>query len=246
MDIRVIHDGAHDGPTNMARDEALLERVGAGAAPPTLRLYQWDSPTISLGYFQEYADYEMLDPPAGNLPVVRRQTGGGAILHDRELTYCLVLPARHDMIRHGATRLYEIAHDALIACLSDAGVHARRSGQTDGSTPTRGPFFCFARRHCLDVLAGDDKLAGSAQRRTRRAVLQHGSIMFERRFEQQPTAAIRRMLPMSVDDFARHWVIALGDVTGMRFEIGAWAGAELALAAELTAKYTGDEWTRKR
>ncbi len=86
MLIRVIQDGTLDGPTNMARDEALMTRVGRSESPPTLRLYQWDPPTISLGYFQSYADYESLPAPAGTLSVVRRLTGGGAILHDLELT----------------------------------------------------------------------------------------------------------------------------------------------------------------
>ena len=80
--FRILQDSPLDGPTNMARDEALLDRVGDGSSPPTLRLYQWDPPTISLGYFQKYADYEALDPPAGELAVVRRPTGGGAILQD--------------------------------------------------------------------------------------------------------------------------------------------------------------------
>ena len=117
--LRIIHDGAHDGPTNMARDEALLALVGEGKSPPTLRTYLWSPPTISLGYFQKYADYERLDPPAGELPVVRRQTGGGAILHDRELTYSITLPASHPLLADGPNTLSEVAHDALRECLGD-------------------------------------------------------------------------------------------------------------------------------
>jgi len=63
--MRLVHEGALDGPTNMARDEAMLIEVGNKSAPPTLRLYQWSPPTISLGYFQNYADYEALPAPAG-------------------------------------------------------------------------------------------------------------------------------------------------------------------------------------
>ena len=61
--LRVIHDAACDGPTNMARDEVLLAKVGAGESPPTLRTYLWSPPTISLGYFQKYAEYVELPPP---------------------------------------------------------------------------------------------------------------------------------------------------------------------------------------
>ena len=67
--IRIVVDPPLDGPTNMARDEAIMILVGTGDAPPTLRLYQWEPPTISLGYFQCYADYESLPPPEGDLAV---------------------------------------------------------------------------------------------------------------------------------------------------------------------------------
>ena len=69
--IRVLNDPPLDGPANMARDEALLVRVGERRSPPTLRLYQWDPPTVSLGYFQPYADYEALPPPVGQLAVAQ-------------------------------------------------------------------------------------------------------------------------------------------------------------------------------
>jgi lipoate-protein ligase A len=243
--IRLIHDGPHDGPTNMARDEALLKCVGAGQSPPTLRLYRWAPPTISLGYFQPYAAYEALEPPAGRLPVVRRQTGGGAILHDQELTYAIVLPIGH-RLAHGATKLYEVAHDAVIHALADAGMATWRGCRSDDSTPGRGPFFCFARRHCLDVLAGKEKLAGSAQRRTRRAVLQHGSIVFERRYDQQPAAAIGEYVNLDGDRFAELWTRSLEAIGDLLFEPGACTPEELGRADTLRAKYADPAWTRRR
>ena len=246
MPFRVIHDGPLDGPTNMARDEALLEGVGAGESPPTLRLYRWAPPTISLGCFQLYADYAALAPPAGRLPVVRRITGGGAILHDGELTYSIALPARHEITRGNPLRLYEVAHDALIECLRRLDVPAYRGCPSDGSGPTRGPFFCFARRHCLDVLIGHDKLAGSAQRRTRRGILQHGSILWERRYDQQPSAALGPLLNLDMEEFAARWLAALADVTCQTFSPSAWTAAELHLAETLRAKCAGDEWTLRR
>src|SRR5580765_2945407 len=89
VSFRLFIDDPLDAVTNMARDESLLESVGRGESPPTLRLYQWSPAAISLGYFQDYAEFEALPAPAGTLAVVRRQTGGGAILHDLELTYSL-------------------------------------------------------------------------------------------------------------------------------------------------------------
>ena len=188
--MRLLQDAPLDGPVNMARDEALMTRVGTGESAPTLRLYQWDPPTISLGYFQRYAEYEALPPPARDLPVVRRQTGGGAILHDLELTYSLTLPVDHPLLAKGSNRLYELMHDGIVACLGELGVTASPCGHTDDSGPTRGPFFCFDRRHAYDVLIDGNKVAGSAQRRTRQAVLQHGSIILGNRYRQQSTAML--------------------------------------------------------
>ncbi|HUU85984.1 MAG TPA: lipoate--protein ligase family protein [Phycisphaerae bacterium] len=246
LTIRVIHDPPQSGPLNMAADETLLNRVGAGDSPPTLRFYQWDPPTISLGYFQKYADYEALPPPAGELPVVRRLTGGGAILHDRELTYSLALPVDHPLLSGGPNRLYELAHDAVIACLSEAGIDSWRGCETDDSTAARGPFFCFARRHCLDVLVGDRKLAGSAQRRTRTGVLQHGSIIFEQRFAQQPVAAVREATDLAPADLADRFAAAFAAQTGCRLDPGEWTEAEREATGLLANKYAGRDWLRRR
>ncbi|HEY3243431.1 MAG TPA: hypothetical protein VGM03_08770 [Phycisphaerae bacterium] len=289
--LRILLDPALDGPTNMARDEALLESVGRPGAPGpfTLRLYQWSPPTISLGYFQPYADYEALEPPARELTVVRRPTGGGAILHDQELTYSLALPIDHPLLGSGPNRLYESAHDAVIAALAELNVEARRGGVTDNSGPRRGPFFCFARRHAFDVLlagchnrvAPDDpsepptpmggdvralktcaghpalaggvlsslgpvdgqKIAGSAQRRTRRAVLQHGSIVLAVRYPQQPAAVLP--LPMDAATFGARFAAAFTRLSCLESTAGVWSRSELHAADRLVAKYAGDEWMRR-
>jgi lipoate-protein ligase A len=229
----------------MARDEALLNRVGDGSSAPTLRLYQWNPPTISLGYFQKYADYESLDPPAGNLDVVRRPTGGGAILHDLELTYSITLPATHALLTHGPNHLYEIAHDVVIDALHAIDVTTNRDGDTDDSSPTRGPFFCFARRHKFDVLLGSDKLAGSAQRRTRSAVLQHGSIVLANRYAQQPTAIVARDCDATLAHLRTEFVRRFAERAGLPCETGEWTPEELAAATELVPKHGGDAWVKR-
>src|SRR5262245_51344899 len=91
MHARLLIDSPLPGPENMARDEALL-RACELTGDAVVRFYAWSAPTISLGYFQDYAEFEQLEPPAGDLDVVRRTTGGGAILHDLELTYSIVMP----------------------------------------------------------------------------------------------------------------------------------------------------------
>jgi lipoate-protein ligase A len=243
--LRVLQDPPLAGAVNMARDEALMTRIGTGDSPPTLRLYQWDPPTISLGYFQRYADYEALGPPAGELAVVRRLTGGGAILHDRELTYSLTLPIGHRLLAAGPNHLYELAHEAVMACMKLLGAESRPSGFTDDSGAARGPFFCFARRHALDVLIGDDKLAGSAQRRTRTAVLQHGSIILENRFAQQPTARVPLPFDEAVARLREDFVEHLSRIFAEPIRDGEWSQQELSLGETLIAKYDGDQWTRR-
>ena len=242
--FRVLSDGARPGTVNMARDEALMTLVGDGSSPPTLRLYEWLAPTISLGYFQRYADYESLPPPAGELPVVRRLTGGGAILHDRELTYSLTLPVDHVLVAGKPNHLYEIAQDALIHCLRDCGIDARRCQETDNSGPTKGPFFCFDRRNGYDVLIGSVKVAGNAQRRTRGALLQHGSITVLRPFDQQP-AAVLGELGENTQWLRSRLPAALADAMGMRAEPGEWTMNEQQMADTLETKYESVAWTRR-
>lgn len=244
--VRVIIDKPLDGPANMARDEALMLGVGRGESPPTIRFYQWNPPTISLGYFQRYADYEKLPSPAGELAVVRRLTGGGAILHDQELTYSMALPVGHPLLSGGPNRLYEIAHDAVIETAKGMGVDASRGCESDDSGAAKGPFFCFARRHCLDVLIGQGKFAGSAQRRTRSAVLQHGSIVLARRFDQQPAAAIDSLSDgHAIEEWIDGILASLVQNTKLQFKRDEWRDDEMCQAHDLIEKYAGDEWTRR-
>lgn len=248
--IRLLIDNPAEGPINMARDEAMMTVVGEHSAPPTLRLYQWASPTISLGYFQRFADYEALPAPAGGLAVVRRLTGGGAILHDLELTYSLSFPLGHSLLKQGPNRLYELAHDAAIAAFGDFRVSVNRCGSSDDSGAARGPFFCFERRHCYDVLWNGEKVAGSAQRRTRTAVLQHGSIFVANRFTQQSAASVispdeHDNIEARIEELKNSLPGHFQSVLGVPIGRGLWQDSELKLAGELVEKYKSREWTRR-
>lgn len=166
----------------MALDEALLESAAADGAP-TLRFYAWEQPTLSLGYFQAHSDRQR-HAASRNCTLVRRASGGGAILHDDELTYSLTLPP--DMSRRlSPERLYRTVHGALIESLSELGVTATLYGcGAAEKTCRRGqaaePFLCFQRRAPGDVLVGEVKIAGSAQRRRGGAALLHGSLLLAR------------------------------------------------------------------
>ena len=188
--LRVIIDERLPGAENMARDEAILEAVSQNESPPTLRFYQWDQPTISLGYFQKITELQEQDAVIRQMPVVRRLTGGGAILHDDELTYSLTLPLNRDLSCTNIKAAYELVHDAYLEAIKELGVPAEYRGGHDKSNSQRGPFFCFSRNHCLDLVIGKDKLMGSAQRRVKNGILQHGSLILGNHFSQQPSAEL--------------------------------------------------------
>jgi lipoate-protein ligase A len=191
------------GTWNMAVDEALLLRAVENRSP-TFRFYEWEEPTLSLGYFQRHAD-RTLHEPSIRCPLVRRTTGGGAILHDRELTYSCTLPTAHALARRAADLYYAI-HEAIVAVLAEFGLAAhlvqcdQRAIGTPATEPTGGfgcgaagrgaqetaiglaqePFLCFQRLTAGDIIFKGQKVVGSAQRRCRGAVLQHGSILLAR------------------------------------------------------------------
>ena len=187
-ELKLIIDPPQPGSLNMAVDQDILNAVEAGESGPVLRFYRWQEPTISLGYFQKDSEVDSLDPELKALPVVRRITGGGAILHDKELTYSLILPLERALVGGNVNDLYSLVHDIMIKLLNTAGIPALYRGFTDPGNSQRGPFFCFARNHSLDIVTPAGKLLGSAQRRLKNAVLQHGSLILEKRFPQQPGA----------------------------------------------------------
>jgi len=244
--LRWLVDPPLDGALNMARDEAILQAVNAGRAPATLRLYQWREPTISLGYFQSIREVQEQDSPVATLPVVRRQTGGGAILHDWELTYSLVLPLGEGDSAN-IERMYTLVHDAMRESLASFGVAAEYRGIADEGNSQRGPFFCFARKHRLDLVIGPDKVLGSAQRRIRQAALQHGSLILDSRFEQQPCAAVRRVNPdLDLDGFRNLLSRAIADRLSRTLLAEELTDSEWANQKLLVAKYKGWQWTGQR
>jgi lipoate-protein ligase A len=186
LPCRLFIDPPAEGAWNMAVDEALLDQA-ADEGLASLRFYRWREPTLSLGYFQRY-DERALHAPSRDAAVVRRLSGGGALIHDRELTYSLCLPASHPLARE-TVKLYESAHEALIDTLGERGIAASlhgRAAMAPAEQPDE-PFLCFARRTSADVVLAETstsasapiKIVGSAQRRRRGAVLQHGAVLLE-------------------------------------------------------------------
>jgi lipoate-protein ligase A len=150
-----------------------------------VRWYRWADPTLSLGYFQKPEDAPAL-PGGESLAVVRRLSGGGAILHHHELTYSCVLPAGHPLVQD-PHQLYVAVHDRIIAILATFGIEAARRGDNVEGT-VADAFLCFSRGDACDVVCRGQKILGSAQRRRRGAVLQHGSLVL-RQSEHAPQFA---------------------------------------------------------
>ncbi len=158
----------------MAIDQMLLESVAA-SGQPTLRVYGWADPTLSLGYFQEVAEREA-HQSSRPLAIVRRATGGGAIVHHHELTYSVFVPL--EPVQIGAnSNLYTLVHGAMIQALADLGIRAIRFDQSATKVCYDCPFLCFMRRSSNDLIVNGYKVLGSAQRKSRTAVLQHGSLI---------------------------------------------------------------------
>lgn len=242
--LHIFRDLPLDGPTNMARDEHLLH--ADDLAPACVRIYGWDPPTISLGYFQSHAEVERLPADVRGLAVVRRMTGGGAILHDQEITYCLVVHDALPAARGAPAELYRLVHRRFQAALHELGVSTELAPESFPlPTPRSGPFFCFERPGRTDLLLHARKLLGSAQRRIPGRVLQHGSLLLGRRFPSHPGTHLDNpdagMVERAVGAFMRGLAAELNlDLCNV-----AWTPERLADVARRHDRYADDAWTRK-
>ncbi len=178
MICRILPHEIADGPANMGLDEALLDSVDADPTSVVLRTYEWSEPTLSLGYFQSIGMVEAESRWQG-MPLVRRPSGGGALFHDRELTYALVVPRSHRLAGRPSL-LYRAVHASIGDALQDAGIDAGRRGESMADAQAGKPFLCFLDHDPEDVLVAGSKVVGSAQRRRPSAVLQHGSVLLAR------------------------------------------------------------------
>jgi lipoate-protein ligase A len=257
---RLLVDAPADGAWNMAVDEILLDGVAAGAAPPTLRFYEWMPACLSLGYFQPFNVVDTDGCRRLGVDVVRRPTGGRAILHDRELTYSVVLPA--SLLGHdgGVLPSYYRLSLALQDGLRRLGVAATLAPESAGIGPTAHGPVCFDRPSAHEILLQGRKLVGSAQMRRGGAILQHGSILIEPRIDKL-TACLRLTEgPQGIEDGVAgladvgltdpdRIAAAIGDAFAERFGVSEVQAplepTELAAARALArSKYESVAWTQ--
>src|SRR5262245_58061744 len=176
--LQVCHDiSPHSAAMNMALDEALLEL----AIVPMIRFYRWRLPALSFGYFGKFSAVAIY---ASERDLVRRWTGGGIVFHGNDLTYSIVIPASDPLFNESSIAIYEEIHCALAEALDGVGGHAVVAGGVDSgrialskdAAVSAGGYNCFANPVRADVMMDGRKIAGAAQRRTRRGLLQQGSI----------------------------------------------------------------------
>ncbi len=175
---RLIDDGPGEAAMNMARDHALLLAVAEGRVPPTVRLYRWLSPAVSLGYFQDpETSVDVERARERGVSVVRRPTGGRALYHGIAFTYSVAAPLDHPQFAGGLRATHDAVARALVAAVTRLGV-AGAAAATRSRGALRSPA-CFATLNHGEISVGGRKLLASAQRRVRGGFLQHGSLPLE-------------------------------------------------------------------
>lgn len=172
---RVLDTGASAGSLNMAIDQAILAMHARGESPPTLRIYQWSPPAISLGYFQRCHGVDIAACRRLGIDVVKRPTGGRAVLHFGDLTYAVVAGTT-DGIPSGVTAAYHLICQGLAAAFRVLGFEAELGCQGTGSPRSD---MCFLTSTAGDLLHKGRKFVGSAQTWEGSSMLQHGSIILE-------------------------------------------------------------------
>lgn len=171
---RLIISDPQRGSINMAQDSAILAAIGQGEVPPTLRLYRWDPPCLSLGYSQPAADVDFHRLQEQGWELVRRPTGGRAILHTDELTYAVIGPKTDPRLEGGLMDSYRRISRALFQALLSLGVPVEIH---QGKNPLafHQPV-CFENPSDFEITVAGKKIIGSAQARKKEGILQHGSL----------------------------------------------------------------------
>ena len=261
---RLLNTGEAEGAMNMAIDEAILRAVAARLSPPTLRFYAWQPACLSLGQAQSFADVDEKACTARGYDVVRRPTGGRAILHTDELTYSVTAPEAEPRVSGGIVESYRRLSEGLLEGLRLLGVpgieahHPEAEQQRASENPV-----CFQVPSTYEITVGGKKLIGSAQVRREGVVLQHGTLPLVGDIARicdvlallpDPirvrgrAATVEAVLGRAVSFDEAVEVMARGFVSALNLELvpGDLLLQERAWADELRReRYTTDAWNRR-
>jgi lipoate-protein ligase A len=253
---------------NMAVDEAVLRENISKKAPPTLRFYGWQVPTLSIGYFQDYE--KEVDQEACRrfgVDIIRRPTGGKAVLHEQELTYAVIADANLPLFSPDILETYRVISGCIAKGLAEIGIRAEMKEDGRQATDRALRSSCFSIPSRYELLVGGRKICGSAQMRSHGVFLQHGSLLLA--FDPFRTCAV--VLPHRDSEtdaeLLRNAITSVGEqagpsvgegilchvlrtgfeqVLGIRFLKASLTPAEEALRDELiTKKYGSEEWNRE-
>ncbi|MDW8395599.1 MAG: biotin/lipoate A/B protein ligase family protein [Anaerolineae bacterium] len=261
--FRLIRDGFHSGAANMARDEAISRAVSAGKQLPTLRLYGWTPPAISLGYSQRTSSVNEARCREDGIEIVRRPTGGLAILHTDELTYSVSLPIDHPLAEGDVMTSYRRIAEALMHALRLLGVPEVAANRVPKERRAKGPV-CFEAPSDYEIVGAGKKIVGSAQWRRLDGVMQHGSLPLHGDIARicaylwdapapelvhAHAATLQELLghPTSWAEAASAWQRGFEEALGIHFTEATLSEEEQRCAETLIAeKYANDTWTRRR
>lgn len=256
------------GAWNMAVDEAISRAVAVGEAPATLRFYAWAPPCVSLGRHQSLTALDTARCRGLGYEIVRRPTGGRAILHTDEFTYSVIAPADEPAVQGLVLDSYLRLSRGLVAGLAKLGIAAEPAPGTNRAGPNASAA-CFEVPSAYELVAGGKKLLGSAQNRRAKVVLQHGSLPLfgdlTRLVEclalpdEAARATLRRNLAghattveqvlgrrASFDEVAAAMAAGFQEALGLTLMPGALSPAELALAERLLhEQYDHPDWTER-
>jgi lipoate-protein ligase A len=257
------------GAWNMAVDEAILEAVGRGASFPTLRLYAWEPACLSLGYAQPLTDVDVPRLLARGWEMVRRLTGGRAVLHTDEITYSVIAPLDEPRVAGTVLESYRRLAAALVEALRllSLPVEVQEHNRTSGKTPNP---VCFEVPSTSEITIGGKKLVGSAQARRKEGILQHGSLPLTgdlRRIlqvlvfpdEEARARAASHLLErattvetalgrvVSWNEAAQAYTAAFRSVLALDLQPGELSPQEKARTGQLvSAKYAHPDWNQKQ
>ncbi|HCX2120111.1 TPA: biotin/lipoate A/B protein ligase family protein [Staphylococcus aureus] len=265
-----INTGSKDPYYNMAMDEALLNFVSRGEIDPVIRFYTWNPATLSIGYFQRLQKEIDIDKvKEKGFGLVRRQTGGRGVLHDKELTYSVIVPESHPNMPSTVTEAYRVISQGLLEGFKNLGFDTYfavpKTPEERQKLKQPRSSVCFDAPSWYELVVEGRKIAGSAQTRQKGVILQHGSILQDIDIDELFDMFIYKneRLKLKMKEAFVEKAVAINDISHEHitisqmeeaFEKGFKKGlnielkplelteAQLAEVEELTEKYRSDEW----
>ncbi len=255
---RYIDYCKYDASYNMAVDEAVATSIMDGTSPPTLRLYGWLKPSVSIGAFQKIKDINIDLCKQMNIRIVRRLTGGRAILHDKELTYSFSTKTSNGIFSDSLLQNYRIISSAFWYALRNLGTHAIMSKRRIKKNALSGNPICFQSTSYGEITVHGKKIIGSAQKRYRKGLLQQGSIplsidrhLLSRVFNTADiTDSLAGLNEISAQITQKSLSVAVREAFETVFHVqlihGCLSASEKQMTEELAKKYRLEDWTFRR